>query len=144
MIEMMREIRRLQDQIDALRTIELGGVWYDWTPTIVGFSTDPTNTIYRYCVIGKLCHINIRQLTAGTSNNTIFTISLPINAVTITNMVWSGTSRVADNGVIQSAPGLLEIVSGGTVINCYKDYNAAAWTSSGAKRVLNGFIEYEI
>jgi hypothetical protein len=84
-ISLMREIGRLQEQINALRTIEIGGVWKDWTPTVTytGGTTDPTSltiTYARYSIIGKICHIFISgSLVMGSGNRTSTLFSLPVN-----------------------------------------------------------------
>ena len=80
-IALMREIARLQNQIDALRTIEVGGVWKDWTPTQTGNVTIPTIAVSRYMTIGKTCFINLNasnQSLTGTAG--FMTISLPKTA----------------------------------------------------------------
>lgn len=62
-IALMREIGRLQEQISALRTIEVGGVWQDWTPTWTAYTTNPAigngSLAGRYCTVGKLLNANI-------------------------------------------------------------------------------------
>lgn len=83
-IALMREIAKLQGQIDSLRTIEVGGVWKDWTPTFsAGGSmtfTSVTTNESRYCVVGNLLHYKIRAngTTGGTANPEIY-FTAPIN-----------------------------------------------------------------
>ena len=83
-IELMREIAKLQGQIDALRTIEVGGVWKNWTPTVTyaGGTTDPTSvtTACVYNVIGGMTTITVNLgVTRGSGDRTSTTITLPKN-----------------------------------------------------------------
>ena len=122
---------------------EPGGAWTDWTPTVTGFSVEPTGVTYRYKKIGRTVHLAIRQLANGTSNATSFTISLPYTATTITDMLWCGSALVSNGGVTLTTPGLLAISSGATVLDVYKDFAAGTWTASGGKRLGIGHITYE-
>lgn len=121
-----------------------GWSWQTWTPTITGFSANPAGGVYRYIQIGKTVFLSVGQPANGTSNSTTFTISLPIAAATITNMQWSGFGTVADNGVSPTSPGLLNLPSGSTVVNVYKDAVGGGFTASGGKRLAWGTIIYEV
>lgn len=115
-----------------------------WVPTITGFSSAPTGGIYTYNVAGKLVTLFIRMPNNGTSNATGFTLTLPVAARTITNMVWVGYGTVVDNGTTQTAPGMLYIASAGTTLTVYKDAAGNVFTGSGNKRLVYGSITYEI
>ncbi len=117
--------------------------WFNWIATNTGFSSPPTDSIYLYRVCGKTCEKQIRQITAGTSNATTFTISLVVPAVTLTNMVWAGVCTVTDNGVLQSNLSVLYVLSAATSMTVYKDVAATAFTASGGKRLGAGNISYE-
>jgi hypothetical protein len=79
----------------------LGGAWSNWSPTLTGFSANPTNSVYRYIQYGKTVFIAINQGTNGTSNAATFTISLPVTAATITNMQWvSVTAQSVDKMIL--------------------------------------------
>lgn len=122
---------------------EIGAAWSTWTPTLTGFSANPTNSVYYYKQVGKIVYLMIAQTTAGTSNATGFTISLPVTARTLTNAIWSATGTGTDNGTTLTQPCLGLIQSGGTVLNLYKDTSTNVWTAAGNKRVawLNIFYE---
>lgn len=108
---------------------------FNWTPTLDGFSADPTNCIYRFFIEGRSCTVEIFQATNGTSDDTIFTITPPVTARTLANATWGSTGWYAvDNGAAISTPTRATIVSGGTVINLYKDVAGAAWTNANGKR----------
>jgi hypothetical protein len=107
--------------------------FFNWTVVFTGFSTDPTVVVARFNVVGRMVNWQIQIGTAGTSNATTFTMSIPVTAATITNMAWNGPARVRDNGAWQADPGLWNIVSAGTVITLYKTLAAGAFTNSGTK-----------
>ena len=99
-IALMREIAKLQEQISALRTIEIGGVWQnytvEWTATTNPSIGDGSLT-GRYSVVGKICFINI-QLVAGsttTFGSGEWMFSLPITAQT---PIGSGSVKIFDTG----------------------------------------------
>lgn len=117
---------------------------FNWAPVQGGFSSDPANGIYRFCVRGRMVRCDIRQGADGTSDDTVFSLSLPITAATITNQYWVGSGAVKDNGTVQAGPGMIAVASAGTVMNIYKDWTPTAFTGSGAKRLLYGNIEYGI
>ncbi len=119
--------------------------WFNWTPTLTGFgaAADPTNTVYRFNIVGRMINLMIRQGTAGTSNATTFTISLPVTAATITNMAWTGVTGVVDAGVLAANAGVLSIASAATTVGVFRDQTSTAFTASGIKRATTGFISYE-
>lgn len=117
--------------------------WFNWTPTLTGFSADPTSTVYRWRAYGQTCKCFIRQGATGTSNATTFTISAPVTAATITNMQWGVLASVTDNSVFLTTPGAVRILSAGTVFDVFKDSSLAAFTNSGTKRVYSANIEYQ-
>lgn len=115
----------------------------DWTPTLTGFSANPTSSVYRYVRVGKMVTLFITQGANGTSNSTGFTISLPFTAATIANMVWHELiAQHVNNGVVGTL-GVATINSGGTVLNIYRDATGAAWTNTGGKRIQSLTFTYE-
>ena len=123
---------------------ELGGAWQTWTPTITGFSANPTGGIYRYKLIGKLIIVSISMPNAGTSNATTLTITAPFTAATITNMIWSASGTVVDNtSTIVLGSG--RILPNENIINFYTGPSSSnVWTASGTKRVAFLTIIYEV
>ena len=75
-IQLMRKIAELESKIDALRTIEIGGMWKDWTLMIL--STVGTITSYtatsRYTVIGETLFITgiISIINNGTGSGELY------------------------------------------------------------------------
>lgn len=114
-----------------------------WSPTLVGFSANPTSTVYKYYKSGNIVTCVVRQGGLGTSNATNFTISLPFTAATISSgywgaMIWDWT----DNGVTGTVAGIATIASAGTVMTLYKGVGSTAWTAAGTKGA-NLTITYE-
>ena len=108
----------------------------DYTPTFGGFGTDPTGTVAQYLTIGPLVVAFVRMPNTGVSDDTIFTISAPVAAKTLTDAVWGTTGPFVDNSVASATPGRIEITSGSSTINCYTSMTAAAWTAANNKRVI--------
>ena len=140
-MDLMKKLNGLQEQINALRTIEIGGIWTSYTPILSGWSSNPGG-VYRYCVIGKLCTVMIYQFSSGTSDSTAISISLPITSGA--TGTWSAPHRYQNNGTTGSTSGMALILTSGSVINFYTGWSAGAWTESGNKRIINCVITYEI
>lgn len=107
--------------------------WFNWTPTVTGFSANPTGTAYRFHITGRACTILVYQLTPGTSNATTLTISAPVTNATTVYMIPS--AYITDNSAALTAPGLVSINAASATINCYKTLAAGAWTGSGTKSI---------
>ena len=106
---------------------------FNWTPTLTGFSANPTNTVYRFSLVGRKCSIDVRQGTSGTSSTTAFTISLPITAVTLSNAAWTAAGQGVDNGGILPPAIMISFSSGATVANLYTNFAGAGWTAANGK-----------
>jgi hypothetical protein len=120
--------------------LEFGGPWTAWTPTITGFSVNPSG-IYRYIRTGNKVTVAITQWTNGTSNSTAFTITLPFTAATISNMYWLTMVQTVDNGT--SGVGQAQVASGSNILTLYRDAGGNAWTASGNKRTIGCVFTYE-
>jgi hypothetical protein len=118
--------------------------WFTYAPTLVGFSADPANPVYRFRLDGKLCTVTIRQGTAGTSNATTLTFTAPIASVNIANMVWGTTYWAAtDNGSALTTIGRVWIQANSSSIGCYTNMSTGAWTNANGKAV-SFTLQYEI
>jgi hypothetical protein len=51
--------------------------WFNWVPTLTGFSANPGNAVYRFNISGRSIYLAIRQGTDGTSNATKISFTLP-------------------------------------------------------------------
>lgn len=118
--------------------------WLTWVPTLTGFSANPTDTNYRYQIAGSVVRFSFSQQTAGTSNATTFTATLPMAPTTATNASWHNMCGSAvDNGSTLTTPARYTITySGGSTMSFYKDTATGTWTNSGGKRAIaNGWYE---
>lgn len=114
-----------------------------WSPTVAGFSANPTGGVFTYQKIGRMCTLFISGGAAGTSNATTYTYTLPFTAATRGGMEWKASlAQGYNNGAYLTANGLMKIVSAGTVVNLYTTQGEGAWTGSGGK-VASGTITYE-
>jgi hypothetical protein len=111
--------------------------WFNWNPVFTGFSINPVG-IHRFCIDGRKAMINVYQ-TSGSSNGTLFVISLP---VPIQGAVAETTSaRIINAGSIVSTPGLA--VLSGSNLNIYIDNAGNAFSSSWAKFTQGVNATYE-
>lgn len=125
-------------------TGELGGAWQTWVPTPSGYSSNPTNTSYTYRKVGKTVTLQLCEGTNGTSNSTTKTYTLPFTAATRTNARWTGFAQVVNSGVGDTSFAELTIGSNGTTVEVLRAAASTAFTASGACRVVQGQITYEI
>lgn len=115
---------------------------FDYVPTLTGWSSAPTDTIYRWSLKGTLLSVFIRQATAGTSNATTMTITAPYTSKNIANMSWIGCAWCQDNGVFVPNSNCNIVANSSTIKFTRED--GTNWTSSGNKRVSNANLTYEI
>lgn len=115
---------------------------FNYTPVVTGYSTDPTDTVYQYEVRGGLIRVTLRELTAGTSDSTSLSYSLPCAAKTVTNGVWVGYAVADDNGAALTSPARLIVASAGTSVSLNPGFGGGTWTASGNKRVNVGEVTY--
>lgn len=118
------------------------GVWSTYVPTYTGFSANPTVQAARYCVVGKLCAVHIR-LTAGTSNATTFTMTLPFAAANTAQQIFPIVG--VDAGTTPTTACSLYTRVNSNIADLYKTLSStgAGWTASGSKGA-NFVITYEI
>ena len=133
-ITLMREISRLQNQIDALRTIEVGGVWTEWTPTIVGWSAT-TTFICQYSKIGKFVAVMYQII--GTSDTTTMYLDLPFTADT--SPAIGVFAYGVDNGTAMSNAAFV-VTDTADRVRVYKNPDGTGWTASGSKRIITQFF----
>ena len=143
-IELMREIAKLQGQIDALRTIEVGGVWKNWTPNYTQYGTMTYTSITthtaKYSKVGNLCFFKIDS--AGTLGGT------PIAQITFSppfapNPAFTGYGFSFSLGVVVGGiliTGLGSSNSTGTVFYASL-YNKANFSAGNIRFIGYGFYE---
>ena len=108
-IALMREIARLQEQISALRTIETGGVWKDWTPTWTA-TTNPSigdGTLFgNYCIIGKTVFFEILMHAGSTTTFGVGNWKFALPITTGANNRSVGSFTINDATAVRYAGGI--------------------------------------
>jgi hypothetical protein len=90
--ETLLKLKKLENEIERLKTIERGGVWTNYTPTVTyaGGTTDPTSItkVYaKYSRIGNVVHVALRYTyVVGSGDRTTTLFTLPVSAKTT---LWS-------------------------------------------------------
>ena len=107
------------------------GAWYSWTPSYSGFSSNPTGGTAKYIKIGKTVIARLVGASAGTSNATTYTVTLPV--VALEGISQAGMGWAMDGGTSQTAPCRLDTRLGSNIADVYKTLGAATWTNSGQK-----------
>lgn len=128
----------VDDHYGDLGKIAASDPWTVWVPVFTGFSADPTSVVARYFQLGKMVWFSI-SMTPGTSNTTAFTLTLPVAAKTVGQLVATG-NRV-DNGT-GSVVGAIYSRAASTTADVYANIGGAGWTGSSTKGITaNGFYE---
>lgn len=114
---------------------------FNWSPTLSGWSTNPTNAVYRWFTVGRNMNLIVRQGAVGTSNATSHTMTLPAAAASITNMAWAYVVKAIDATVTQA--GEIVILSGGTGASLAGILATSNNTATGDSRIATGQVFYE-
>ena len=139
-IQLMRKIDELENKINAMRTIEVGGVWQDWTPTLSASGSMSVTSVVitraRYAIIGKVVKFMVRAdfTTGGTASNSLY-FTLPVSSITNNN---SHGCMVGDQGAFAGFTFHLNTSTIGV-----RRYDSANW-SLGASRYIQVSGSYEI
>ena len=137
-IALMREIAKLQEQISALRTIETGGVWSNWTITWTAATTNPAIgngvLVGRYCAVGKMCtcYINMVAGSTTTFGSGAWEFSLPITSgvYPTANHTHIGSGFIRDASPVANYPLLPTIARSNTTIRLIKVGNESVITAT--------------
>lgn len=108
------------------------GSWIPYTPTLAGYSADPTIVRSAYFRVGKMIHFHFTTGSSGTSNATTKTITLPFNAPSA--VVIGMTLANINNGTVATTPGLVVSRAGSNIADVYRDLSLAVWTASSTSR----------
>lgn len=104
--------------------------WFSFVPTFTGFSVDPTGFTCHFSIVGSSLFFNYASGTAGTSNATTFTMTVPVAILGSIQIVC----RVQNNGTPPNTPGLAVLNTGAaTVLSLFLNTAAAAFTNVNAK-----------
>lgn len=119
----------------------LNNVEGTWSPTLTGFSADPTGGAYAYQLTGGWCTIFALWTGNGTSNATTKTMTLPYAAAS--GQAQQSTCRAIDNGG-GSTLGFLATRSGSNVLDIYPTITLGNWTASGSARYFISSFKYKV
>lgn len=113
--------------------------WVTYTPSWGGFSSGPTVTVAKYALAGKFCVVVV-ECTAGTSNDTILTMTLPFAAA---STAYVAPIQFTNSGTLATTFGMAQ-TQASNVLNCFRDTAGATWTNSGTKYINHMTIVYEV
>lgn len=102
-----------------------------YTPTLVGFSVNPTTLIARYRLHNNTVFVTF-FCNAGTSNATNFTVSAPFTSKTISSFFWDSALGALTDNTAAAATGDVFIGSASATFTLRKA-SQGTWTSSGTK-----------
>ena len=136
-------MNNIEDGVDAIdtRLDDLDGTWVDYSAssTVSGWSGTPTVKLV-YKVVGDLVLVTFSI--TGTSNATTASFTLP----DAPGDGYGGLAlcRTRDANVVQTAPGMVEAISGNTTFNLYKSADTTAlWTASSTKSAWGQFFYFK-
>lgn len=110
-------------------------VYFAFTPTFTGFSSQPTNFFCQWYTIGRRMFFDIRMGSTGTSNATTFGLALPVTPGGLTSCSYRTTAAAFDNSVALTGASLVIVAPGDINLAIFKDFSggSSAWTASGGK-----------
>ena len=116
-------------------TVQSQYVTGTWIPTYTGFTggSEPTVTIAEYYLTGKVCNARLAA-SAGTSNATSFTVTLPFPAASTGQQNF--TILVTNGGTLQTTPGRLATRVGSNIADIYLNTGTGTFTASGNKNAV--------
>jgi hypothetical protein len=118
--------------------------WLNWKPTITGYSTLPSATVYRYRLVNNTLTLIIREGTNGikdaTTNNPLY--STPFTSINITNYQLHGIALIVNNNTFDMIGALLW-VTGNNFFELRRS-QFQQWTANQPARCIGGNIIAEI
>ncbi len=116
--------------------------WFNWAPTLTGWSTVPPTAFYRFKIQGRSVHVMVDQTGASVSNTTGITITAPVTSANINAALYFGAAMwsAADNGSYLTTPGRAILANNSANILCYTNFTSGGWTNSGAKLVAFNLV----
>jgi len=109
-------------------------VSFNWTPTLTGWSVNPSAATYRWSAVGNVITVNVNQGTAGTSNNVTHTMSAPVACQTLTTYALWTPAVVVDTGSTIKVGGV-NFASSGTTFATYAIIGTPTNTASGSSQI---------
>jgi hypothetical protein len=115
-----------------------------WTPTITGYSANPTDASYKYKIRTTEVQLIFREATSGTSNATTTTYTIPMATLDMGFSRYVASAIIRDNTATVATPGLATTENASvSLLKFHKDWNAGAWTASGAKSITACQFNYQ-
>lgn len=119
--------------------------WFTYSPvTIVGFSSTPSDSVYKYRIQGRTIEIFFNLSNGATTSNSATTsFTAPVTAITLTGYEATSACRIYDNGAWQAGAGLVSVTSNSNVVTLGKALTGTGgFTASGGKTAL-GWIQFQ-
>lgn len=110
--------------------------FFAYTPTLTGYSVNPTTSTYIYNVVGTQVNLEVRQGGNGTSNTTAKTITLPVSMSSRASNLQINAGFCVDNGsaIVTGMMALINVAAP-TVVSVFPAFvNTSLWTASGGCR----------
>lgn len=106
--------------------------YFNFVPTVTGFSSNPTTIICRYKIDSNTCHFVFNPGAAGTSNSTAFTVTSPVTSLNVSNYyAYNTIGFTRDNGANIAAGSVFSTFNSNILTLTLS--GAANWTASGSK-----------
>lgn len=111
--------------------------WADYsaTSTIVGWTSISSKAIYTK-KIGKIVFVAFEITGTSNANSVTFTIPYTNNSVLISQ---GASGQCSDNSSNLTTPALIYLPANSAIVNMFKDFSGATWTTSGTKSVYGTF-----
>lgn len=113
--------------------------WFAYSTTWGGFSANPNGT-FRFSVVGTVASVQYIPNSAGTSNATSLTFTLPIAAADTTTVM--SFCYVKDNSSNSDTAGYVTITGSSTTATVFRAFSSSTWTGSGAKDFFPPIMTY--
>lgn len=117
-------------------------VWFNYTPTLTGWSVAPTGAVYRFMVIGNACFLHQNQIQGGvygTSNTTGVKITIPVGILPL-DFAGAVCTTEFDNGSALTTAGRFYVTAGSTQATADTNMAGGLWTASGGKAILGDLV----
>jgi len=117
--------------------------WFNFTPTYGGFNSAGGNPVYsyKYKISGNSITIYMNATINGTSNDTIFTFTLPV--APSQNNETAAICGVKDNNITLTSPGHIKLFASSNVASVFKGLFEVAFTNTGYKLAYPQPFTYE-
>lgn len=109
--------------------------WQEYTPSLTGATNDPVATygtrVGYFCTVGPFCYFTFNITTTTMTKSTLtdaLRITLPLPAVTLTNLVFFFPARVENGTAVANA--LRGEVASGLSYATFRNYAALATASA--------------